>query len=62
MGKGQEALRYLARYLYRGVLSNANLLSDNGCGFKPSMQHLYCILAEEDVADGIPNKNQLYRD
>ena len=30
VGKGQEALRYLARYLYRGVLSNANLLDDDG--------------------------------
>lgn len=30
VGKGTEALRYLARYLYRGVLSNANILSDDG--------------------------------
>lgn len=30
VGKGQEALRYLARYLYRGVMSNANILSDDG--------------------------------
>jgi Putative transposase/Transposase zinc-binding domain len=31
VGKGTEALRYLARYLYRGVISNANILSDDGC-------------------------------
>lgn len=30
VGKGGEALRYLARYLYRGVLSNSNILSDDG--------------------------------
>lgn len=30
VGKGLEALRYLARYLYRGVISNANILSDDG--------------------------------
>ncbi|QIL88805.1 IS91 family transposase [Microbulbifer sp. SH-1] len=31
VGKGTEALRYLARYLYRGVISNTNILSDDGC-------------------------------
>lgn len=30
VGKGTEALRYLARYLYRGVISNANILCDDG--------------------------------
>lgn len=30
VGKGDEALRYLARYLYRGVISNANILADDG--------------------------------
>lgn len=30
VGKGKEALRYLSRYLYRGVISNANLLEDGG--------------------------------
>lgn len=30
VGKGREALRYLARYLYRGVISNNNILSDDG--------------------------------
>lgn len=30
VGKGSEALRYLARYLYRGVISNANIIADDG--------------------------------
>lgn len=30
VGRGKEALQYLARYLYRGVLSNANILHDDG--------------------------------
>ena len=30
VGKGTEALRYLSRYLYRGVISNTNILSDDG--------------------------------
>lgn len=30
VGKGREALRYLARYLYRGVISNDNILADDG--------------------------------
>lgn len=30
VGKGIEALRYLSRYLYRGVISNANVLADDG--------------------------------
>jgi len=30
VGRGQEALQYLARYLYRGVLSNRNLVEDDG--------------------------------
>lgn len=30
VGRGTEALRYLGRYLYRGVISNANILSDDG--------------------------------
>lgn len=30
VGKGVEALRYLSRYLYRGVISNENILSDDG--------------------------------
>ena len=30
VGKGQEALRYLARYLYRGVISNNNIIADDG--------------------------------
>lgn len=28
VGKGEEALRYLSRYLYRGVLSEHNIISD----------------------------------
>lgn len=30
IGKGQQALRYLSRYLYRGVISNRNLVADDG--------------------------------
>ncbi|WP_347331715.1 transposase, partial [Marinimicrobium locisalis] len=30
VGRGQEALQYLARYLYRGVISNRNILDDDG--------------------------------
>lgn len=30
VGQGTQALQYLARYLYRGVISNRNLLEDNG--------------------------------
>lgn len=30
VGQGTEALRYLARYLYRGVISNANILGEDG--------------------------------
>jgi len=30
VGQGVQALRYLARYLYRGVLSNQNIVSDDG--------------------------------
>lgn len=30
VGKGSEALQYLSRYLYRGVISNANILEDDG--------------------------------
>jgi hypothetical protein len=30
VGRGREALQYLARYLYRGVLSNRNLVEDDG--------------------------------
>lgn len=29
-GHGESALKYLSRYLYRGVLSNRNLVSDDG--------------------------------
>ena len=29
VGRGQQALRYLARYLYRGVISHRNILSDH---------------------------------
>lgn len=29
-GRGKETLQYLSRYLYRGVISNANLLEDDG--------------------------------
>lgn len=30
VGRGKEALRYLSRYLYRGVISNQNIIEDNG--------------------------------
>ena len=30
VGKGIEALRYLSRYLYRGVISNDNIIDDDG--------------------------------
>lgn len=30
VGKGSEALRYLSRYLYRCVISNTNILCDDG--------------------------------
>ncbi len=30
VGRGKEALQYLSRYLYRGVISNQNILEDNG--------------------------------
>ncbi|MEJ2754829.1 MAG: transposase [Gammaproteobacteria bacterium] len=30
VGRGEQALQYLSRYLYRGVISNKNLLEDNG--------------------------------
>jgi hypothetical protein len=30
VGRGQQALQYLSRYLYRGVISNANILQDDG--------------------------------
>lgn len=30
VGKGVEALRYLSRYLYRGVISNENIIFDDG--------------------------------
>jgi hypothetical protein len=30
VGKGMQALQYLSRYLYRGVISNANILEDDG--------------------------------
>lgn len=30
VGKGIEALRYLSRYLYRGVISNDNIIEDDG--------------------------------
>jgi hypothetical protein len=30
VGRGLEALQYLSRYLYRGVLSNTNLIADDG--------------------------------
>lgn len=30
VGKGLHALRYLSRYLYRGVISNRNLIADDG--------------------------------
>jgi len=30
VGQGVEALQYLARYLYRGVISNKNILADDG--------------------------------
>ena len=30
VGRGKEALQYLSRYLYRGVFSNKNLVSDDG--------------------------------
>jgi hypothetical protein len=30
VGRGQEALQYLSRYLYRGVISNHNILHDDG--------------------------------
>ena len=30
VGYGKQALQYLARYLYRGVLSNQNILEDDG--------------------------------
>lgn len=30
VGRGKEALQYLSRYLYRGVISDKNILSDDG--------------------------------
>jgi hypothetical protein len=30
VGRGLPALKYLSRYLYRGVISNHNILSDDG--------------------------------
>lgn len=30
VGHGKEALQYLSRYLYRGVISNQNILDNNG--------------------------------
>lgn len=30
VGKGKEALRYLSRYLYRGVIANKNIIADDG--------------------------------
>ena len=30
VGRGEQALAYLARYLYRGVISNRNILDDDG--------------------------------
>ena len=30
MGRGEQALQYLARYLYRGVISNRQLVEDDG--------------------------------
>lgn len=30
VGRGKEALQYLSRYLYRGVISNQNIIEDNG--------------------------------
>lgn len=30
VGKGLEALQYLSRYLYRGVISNVNIVDDHG--------------------------------
>jgi hypothetical protein len=30
VGRGLPALQYLSRYLYRGVISNRNILSDDG--------------------------------
>lgn len=30
VGKGKQALQYLSRYLYRGVISNKNILNDDG--------------------------------
>ncbi len=30
VGKGLPALKYLSRYLYRGVISNQNIIADDG--------------------------------
>lgn len=30
VGRGKEALEYLSRYLYRGVITNGNIIDDNG--------------------------------
>lgn len=30
VGKGKEALQYLSRYLYRGVIANKNIIDDDG--------------------------------
>lgn len=30
VGRGEQALQYLARYLYRGVISNRNIIADDG--------------------------------
>jgi hypothetical protein len=30
VGRGEQALQYLSRYLYRGVISNRNILDDDG--------------------------------
>jgi hypothetical protein len=46
VGRGKEALQYLSRYLYRGVLSNKNLLLDDGhqitFRYKDSKTNIWC--------------------
>lgn len=39
VGRGRQALEYLARYLYRGVLSNRNIVHDDGSHVTFRYQH-----------------------
>ena len=39
IGQGKEALQYLSRYLYRGVISNKNIIQDDGTSVTFRYQH-----------------------